>query len=79
MGVMETLRTYLSEQRGRLTALAESLTLRPGTIIQWNEVPAQHVVAIERATGIPRQSLRPDLYEGMASLAASEPQPGASA
>ena len=33
-------------------------------------VPAEWCVAIERATGIPRQQLRPDLYEGMTPSAA---------
>jgi DNA-binding transcriptional regulator YdaS (Cro superfamily) len=31
-------------------------------ITQWRRVPAEWVVAIERATEIPREELRPDLY-----------------
>ncbi len=31
-------------------------------IYSWKKVPARRVLAIERATGIPRTRLRPDLY-----------------
>ena len=31
-------------------------------IYSWTKVPARRVLAIERATGIPRSRLRPDLY-----------------
>lgn len=28
----------------------------------WNRVPAEHVLPIERASGVSRHELRPDLY-----------------
>ena len=62
---MEHLNAFLKAKRGRLSRLAEELEITPGAIAQWDEVPADKLVAIEAATGIPRQLLRPDLYQGM--------------
>ncbi|MGN7750592.1 YdaS family helix-turn-helix protein [Sinorhizobium sp. 22678] len=62
---METLLTYLKAERGRLSRLADALAITPAAIKQWAIVPADKLIAIEAATGIPRQVLRPDLYEGM--------------
>jgi DNA-binding transcriptional regulator YdaS (Cro superfamily) len=59
---MEHLRAYLKAERGRTSRLAEALDLFPGAITQWKGVPAKHVLGIERATGISRHDLRPDLY-----------------
>lgn len=64
---METLLDYLKAERGRLKSLAEAIGVTPAAIPQWNKVPADRVVEIEKATGIPRQTLRPDLYEGMSA------------
>lgn len=56
------LRQYLDAERGRLKNLAEALGVFPSAISQWTKVPAERVVSVERATGIPRGELRPDLY-----------------
>ena len=39
--------------------------LNKSTVSRWERqgVPAERVIDIERATGIPRERLRPDLYE----------------
>lgn len=42
--------------------LARALNLTRQAIYQWRRVPAQHVISVERITGIPRFKLRPDLY-----------------
>ena len=50
---------------GSQTALAKAIGKSQGHISKWLErkyVPAESVLAIERATGIPRQKIRPDLY-----------------
>lgn len=52
---------------GGQVALAKILGLKSqGSISNWihrNErVPAEHVLAIERATGVSRHDLRPDIY-----------------
>lgn len=62
---MEKLITWIKAERGRLTKLALAIKVTPGAITQWSEVPAGRLVEIENFTKIPRQELRPDLYEGM--------------
>jgi len=45
---------------GLSRALKEEIT--PQAISQWKQVPAERVLDVERATGVPRHKLRPDLY-----------------
>ena len=49
---------------GGVRALARTLGISPQAISQWSRVPAERVLAIERATSgaITRMELRPDLY-----------------
>ncbi|MFT8944387.1 MAG: YdaS family helix-turn-helix protein [Acetobacter pasteurianus] len=48
---------------GGCMKLAEICGLRSHTTpIRWKRVPPHHVVAIEQATGIPREELRPDIF-----------------
>lgn len=44
--------------------LAGSLNVDRATITRWahGRIPAERAIDIEKATGIPRASLRPDLY-----------------
>lgn len=42
--------------------LAKALQVTPGAISQWRQIPPGRVLAVEAATGIPRDLLRPDLY-----------------
>lgn len=45
--------------------LAERLGLAHPSVLRWQrsgKVPAERVAAVEAATGIPRQRLRPDLF-----------------
>jgi hypothetical protein len=32
-------------------------------VLNWRRIPAEHCPAIEKATGIPRAILRPDIYK----------------
>jgi DNA-binding transcriptional regulator YdaS (Cro superfamily) len=59
---MEELKLYLRAVHGRSSALAVALGITPGAISQWDRVPAERVLEVEKATGIPRQVLRPDVY-----------------
>jgi DNA-binding transcriptional regulator YdaS (Cro superfamily) len=43
-------------------AIADELGITRQAISQWDEVPHNRVLAIERFTGVSRQVLRPDLY-----------------
>lgn len=62
IGGMKKLLEYLSGKRGRRLKLAEALEINPSAISQWDEVPLARVIAVEAATGIPREELRPDVF-----------------
>lgn len=47
---------------GGMRALAKLLRISHQSISKWRRVPAERVVQIERATGVKRQDIRPDLY-----------------
>ncbi len=47
---------------GGLTKLAASLGITKQAVLQWEEVPPLRVLAVERASGVSRHELRPDLY-----------------
>ena len=49
-------------ERGLATKLAKALKLDLSAISKWSRIPADHIVAVERISGIPREELRPDLY-----------------
>jgi DNA-binding transcriptional regulator YdaS (Cro superfamily) len=46
----------------RLRELDPDNPLTSQAISQWTRVPAERVLPVEAATGIPRHELRPDLY-----------------
>lgn len=48
---------------GSVSALARAIGVSPQAVSQWTIVPVERLIAVEKATGIPRQELRPDLYE----------------
>jgi DNA-binding transcriptional regulator YdaS (Cro superfamily) len=54
------------KKAGGQTALAKALGLSSqGSISRWvstGRIPAERVLDVERATGVPRHELRPDLY-----------------
>ena len=50
------------QKMGSASKLAEALGITPPAVHKWKDVPARHVHEIERLTGIPRSTLRPDLY-----------------
>lgn len=47
---------------GGLSALARKLGINHSAFYRWREVPPNRVLDIERATGISRHDMRPDLY-----------------
>lgn len=59
---MEKLLEYLDEERGRRNKLAAALGISPGAISQWEKVPAERLGDVSRATGIPPEELRPDIF-----------------
>jgi len=48
--------------RGLVAQVAKACDVSRQAVYQWEVVPADCVVRIEAATGIPRRTLRPDLY-----------------
>lgn len=48
--------------RGARKKLAIILGVTPGAISQWKRIPAERVLDVERATGVSRHTLRPDIY-----------------
>jgi DNA-binding transcriptional regulator YdaS (Cro superfamily) len=51
-----------ADKVGGVTELARLLGIRHTVFYKWWQVPATRVLPIERATGISRHDLRPDLY-----------------
>jgi DNA-binding transcriptional regulator YdaS (Cro superfamily) len=59
---MTALEQFLAK-RGAVSELAKQIGISHGAVVQWRgRCPAERVVEVERATGIPREALRPDLY-----------------
>lgn len=52
----------IRSQRGTMAKIAAELRLSRAAVAMWRKVPAERVVEVERATGISRHLLRPDLY-----------------
>lgn len=54
------------KKAGTQQALADLIGVRQSHVSNWlnrnKRVPAERVLTIERATGVPRHELRPDLY-----------------
>ncbi|WP_354218737.1 YdaS family helix-turn-helix protein [Bradyrhizobium sp. JR7.2] len=46
------------------TGLSRALNgeITPQAVSQWKQVPAERVLDVEKATGVSRHRLRPDLY-----------------
>lgn len=47
---------------GGIGALARALGISQPAVSNWQKIPADRVLAVEALTGVPRGSLRPDLY-----------------
>ncbi len=47
---------------GGVAQLARKIGISQPSVSNWNKVPAQRVSAVEAATGVSRNDLRPDLY-----------------
>lgn len=50
------------QKSGGVGALARALGIAQPSISNWERVPAERVAAVEAATGVPREILRPDLF-----------------
>lgn len=53
----------LIDKAGGPAHVARLLGLKSHTaLLKWKKVPVGRILALEQATGIPREQLRPDLY-----------------
>ncbi len=59
---MDTLTTWLNEQRGRRQMLASALGIFPSALSQWTQVPATQAAKVSEVTGIELHVLRPDVF-----------------
>ena len=50
------------EKSGGQAEFARLIGITAQAVSQWDEVPPLRVLAVERASGVPRHELRPDLY-----------------
>lgn len=48
---------------GGIPKLAKALKIKRQAIYQWDKIPADRIVEIEKITGVDRSILRPDLFK----------------
>lgn len=75
---METAIEQAIRAAGSQSGLARTLGIKPQAVQKWaatGRIPSERVIEVERATGVSRQLLRPDLYPE--ELAEKEPEPRA--
>lgn len=51
-----------ADAAGNRGKLAHLLGIAPAAVYQWSRIPTARILQIERATKVPRELLRPDLY-----------------
>ena len=47
---------------GGASALSRLLNITPQAVLQWDKVPPNRVLDVERHTGVSRHELRPDIF-----------------
>ncbi len=52
------------EAAGSMAELARLIGVSKQAVWMWHTVPLNQILAVEKATGIPREELRPDMYRG---------------
>lgn len=50
------------EKAGGSRLIARAIGITRQAVEQWESVPAKHVLAVERISGVSRYELRPDIY-----------------
>jgi DNA-binding transcriptional regulator YdaS (Cro superfamily) len=56
------LRLAVEASGGSMASLASRLKITPQAVAQWDVIPLDRVLDIERITKVDRERLRPDLY-----------------
>lgn len=60
---MEVVAKEAISKSGGVVRLARELQISPQAVCKWKRVPAERVLAVSRASGIPCHVLRPDIFE----------------
>lgn len=60
--IMDTPLKKALAKAGGYRALARAIGITHPAVLNWTRVPPIRVLAVEAATGIPREELRPDVY-----------------
>lgn len=50
------------KRAGGPSAVAREFGISPQAVGQWERIPAERVLVLERLSGVPRHLLRPDIY-----------------
>jgi len=50
------------EELGSLARLAEAINITKQAVSQWQRVPIDRVLEVEKVSGVSRHELRPDFY-----------------
>ncbi|MDA9434430.1 molecular chaperone TorD family protein [Bradyrhizobium sp. CCBAU 51627] len=58
---------------GGVAQLARKIGIAQPSVSNWSRIPAERVIAVEAATGVSREILRPDLYKQLASPDVTDP------
>jgi len=48
---------------GNAFALSKLLGISAAALSEWRRIPSHRILQVEMVTGVPREKLRPDLYE----------------
>src|SRR5437763_14399417 len=57
---------------GGVSELARRVGISQPSVSNWDKVPAERVLAVETATGVPSMRLRPDLYREQPTATVAE-------
>lgn len=62
---MDIIRTAIDEKLGGTRKAAATLGIAPSTVQSWkaaSAIPARHIIAVSRKTGIPAHELSPHIF-----------------
>ncbi|WP_161628377.1 helix-turn-helix domain-containing protein [Acetobacter nitrogenifigens] len=67
----------IRRRAGGCKKLAQALGYKNhSSVVKWREVPSRHIVQIEKKFNIPRELIRPDLFDGLCISRAKYPVEG---
>jgi len=58
----------LLAKAGGAYKVAAEIDVASQWVYQWKQVPAKHVVAVSRLSGVPPEQIRPDIFAGLRAM-----------